>query len=153
MNNSVTLPAGAYLHFAHAYGFEGPNYDGGVVEYSLNGGASWSDAGNLFDFNGYDAALASGSGNPLGGRSAFADDSHGYISSRLNLASLAGQSVRFRWRMGLDASVSDVGWWVDDVRIYTCSANPAPNTAKLFLPLLMKLKSGGSSLGGDNSGE
>ena len=32
--------------------------------------------------------------------------SHGYISTRLNLASLAGQSVTFRWRMGLD----DVGF-------------------------------------------
>ncbi|MBM2850713.1 MAG: putative thermolysin family peptidase, partial [Anaerolineales bacterium] len=120
MNTSVALPAGAYLHFAHAYGFEDPNHDGGVLEYSTNGGGSWTDAGSLFDTNGYDGTLSSG--NPLGSRSAFLADSHGYISSRLNLSSLAGQSVRFRWRMGIDSSVYDWGWWVDDVRIYTCAA-------------------------------
>ncbi|MBI4710239.1 MAG: hypothetical protein HY759_03930, partial [Nitrospirae bacterium] len=105
-------------HFAHAYGFEDPNYDGGVLEYSANGGASWNDAGTLFDYNGYDGTIPAG--NPLAGRSAFLSDSHGYISSRLNLNSLAGQSVRFRWRMGLNNGVYDWGWWLDDVRIYTC---------------------------------
>jgi bacillolysin len=36
----------------------------------------------------------------LSGRSAFARESRGYVSSRYNLTSLAGKSVRFRWRMG-----------------------------------------------------
>jgi len=120
MNTSVILSASAYLHFAHAYGFEDPNYDGGVLEYSTNGGGSWSDAGSLFDANGYDGTLSSS--NPLGPRSAFLSDSHGYISSRLNLNSLAGQSVRFRWRMGVDSSIYDQGWWLDDVQIYTCAS-------------------------------
>jgi Thermolysin metallopeptidase, alpha-helical domain len=122
MKTSVTLPAGAYLHFAHAYGFENPNYDGGVLEYSTNAGGSWSDAGSLFVANGYNGPLASS--NPLGARSAFRTDSHGYISSRLNLASLADQSIRFRWRMGLDSVGADWGWWLDDVRIYTCGSQP-----------------------------
>jgi hypothetical protein len=95
-------------------------YDGGVLEYTVNGGASWFDAGGLFDWNGYRGTMFSGTGNPLGGRSGFVGDSHGYISSRLNLASLAGQSVRFRWRMGLDVSVAFFGWLVDDVQVYTC---------------------------------
>ena len=130
MNTSVTLPAGSYLHFAHAYGFEDPNYDGGVVEYSVDGGAAWNDAGGLFDFNGPDGVIDSGYSNPLAGRSAFLADSHGYLSSRLNLAPLAGQSVRFRWRMGLDSGIYDWGWWLDDVRLYTCSAaSTATSTA------------------------
>jgi N-acetylneuraminic acid mutarotase len=126
MNTSYTLPTNAYLHFAHAYGFQDPNNDGGVLEYSTNGGTSWSDAGGLFDQNGYKGPIASGTGNPLAGRSGFIGDSHGYYSSRLNLNSLAGQSVRFRWRMGLDSSTYDWGWWLDDVRIYTCSGTPPP---------------------------
>jgi bacillolysin len=126
MKSSVTLPAGAFLHFAHAYGFEGPRYDGGVLEYSTNGGASWNDAAALFTHNGYDGTVSTSYSNPLGGRSAFLDDSHGYISSRLDLASLAGQSVRFRWRMGLDSSGFDWGWWLDDVRIYTCGGGSPP---------------------------
>ncbi|MBI5675430.1 MAG: DUF4214 domain-containing protein [Nitrospirae bacterium] len=120
MNASVLLPANAYLRFAHAYGFEGINNDGGVLEYSTNGGVSWFDAGSLFDYNGYDGAIAAGA-NPLAGRSAFLADSHGYISSRLSLASLSGQNVRFRWRMGLNSTVYDWGWWLDDVQIYTCA--------------------------------
>ena len=122
----VVLPASAYLHFAHAFGFEAPDWDGGVVEYSTNGGATWIDAGSLFDANGYGGVLTTSSGNPLGGRSAFVSDSHGYISSRLDLSSLAGQTVRFRWRMGLDQSVFNWGWWLDDVHVYTCTANSAP---------------------------
>jgi hypothetical protein len=136
MKNSVTLPAGAYLHFAHAYGFEGPNYDGGVVEYSSNGGASWTNAGSLFDFNGYDGTISAGFDNPLGGQSGFLNDSHGYISSRFNLASLAGQSVRFRWRIGLDTGGFDSGWWVDDVRLYTCGSTPL--SSKVYLPFIIK---------------
>jgi bacillolysin len=118
MAASVAIPAGAFLHFAHAFGFA--NYDAGVVEYSTNAGVTWTDAGSFFDSNGYTGIVNAASGNPLAGRSAFVDESHGYISSRLNLSSLAGQSVRFRWRMGLDSDKYKYGWWLDDVRIYTC---------------------------------
>ena len=117
----IVLPSGAFLHFAHAFGFQGPNFDGGVIEYTTDGGSTWNDAGSLFDFNGYTGVLASGSGNPLSGRPAFVGSSHGYGSSRLNLSPLAGQTVRFRWRMALDSSGYDWGWWLDDVRIYTCA--------------------------------
>ncbi len=119
--SGIGLPSGAFLHFAHAFGFQTPNFDGGVVEYTTDGGSTWNDAGSLFDANGYTGVLASGSGNPLAGRSAFVGTSHGYRSSRLNLSALAGQTVRFRWRMALDSSGYDSGWWLDDVRIYTCS--------------------------------
>ena len=121
--NGILIPSNAYLHFAHAYGFEtffGSYYDGGVLEYSTNGGASWVDAGSLIDFNGYPGVIATGSGNPIEGRSAFVGASHGYISTRLNLTPLGGKTVNFRWRMGLDVAVSDWGWWVDNVRIYQC---------------------------------
>lgn len=106
-----------------AYGFEEPNYDGGVVEYSTDRGATWQDAGPLFDGNGYDGSLSSG--NPLGGRSAFLHDSHGYIASRLDLNRLANQQVRFRWRVATDSSVYSAGWWLDDVQIYTCTSGQA----------------------------
>ncbi len=126
MANPVTLPANAYLHFAHSHGFEYPNYDGGVVEYNT-GGSTWTDLGPLFidvGYNGHIAPLQNG--NPLYARAAFVSDSHGYNTSRANLSSLATQSVKFRWRMGTDASTFNQGWWLDDVRIYTCSASAAP---------------------------
>jgi bacillolysin len=119
--NSILLPSNAFLHFAHAFAFESPNFDGGVIEYSTNGGANWLDAAPLIDANGYTGTIAGGFGNPLANRSAFIGISHGYISTRLNLSTLAGQSVRFRWRMGLDSEGLALGWFVDDVHVYTCA--------------------------------
>lgn len=123
------VPDNAYLHFAQAYGFESlgdPYYfDGGVLEYSINGGSSWLDAGSLIEFNGYKGTIYNDWNNPLRGRPAFVGSSHGYISTRLNLASLAGKNVTFRWRMGLDDIISAWGWWVDNVKVYTCKQTPA----------------------------
>jgi bacillolysin len=130
---SFVVPGNAYLHFAQAYGFESGinfedlnfyNYDGGVLEYSLNNGSTWVDAGSLIEFNGYKGTIFTGAGNPLSGRPAFVGASHGYISTRLNLAVLAGQSVAFRWRMGLDEAAYAGGWWVDNIKIYTCTPLP-----------------------------
>ena len=120
MTASVTVPDKAFLHFAHSYGFDQPNYDGGIVEYSVDEGATWIDAGSLFDYGGYSGAIAGGGANPLAGRSAFVGSSHGYVTSRLDLSSLAGQRVRFRWRLGLDSIGFGSGWWIDDVEIFSC---------------------------------
>lgn len=137
MIDPVPLPTGAYLHFAHAFGFEDPGYDGGVLEYTVNNGVAWSDAGDLFDANGYNGTITTESNNPLGGRDAFVNDSHGYISSRLSLSPLAGHSVRFRWRMGLDQYRFDLGWFLDDVRIYTCGTDTTPPPTCFSLNVLI----------------
>ncbi len=136
MTSSVAIPAGgAFVHFDHAYGFENSgatHYDGGVVEYSTNNGSSWTDAGSLIDAGRtYDGLLTTASDNPIEGRSAFCGDSFGYTGTRLDLASLASQSVRFRFRIGTDSFVSDYGWYLDDFGIYTCA--PACTVADLVL--------------------
>src|SRR5262249_39348885 len=139
MTQSVTLPANAYMHFNQAYDFKRSGslrFNGGVVEYSTNNGTTWSDAGSLFTVNGYNATINQGSGNPLAGRKGFGGLSNGYLSSRLKLSSLAGQSVRFRFRIGTEngeddraANFVNGGWFIDDIRIYTCGGAAAPNTA------------------------
>ena len=123
---SFVVPANGYLHFAHAYDFEADStyWDGGVLEYSTNGGASWLDAGPLINYNGYKGKIYNGAGNPLSGRWGFVGASHGYISTRVNLASLAGKTVTFRWRMGLDPAVSAWGWWLDNIKVYNCATSP-----------------------------
>lgn len=131
----VMVPPNGYLHFSHAYGFDdsaGTYYDGGVLEYTINDGASWQDAGSMIEVNGYDGTLDTTESNPLGGREGFGADSHGYISSRVDLSSLEGEDVRFRWRMGLGHSFADWGWWLDDVTIYGCASDV------LHLPLISK---------------
>ncbi|HEX3131826.1 MAG TPA: M4 family metallopeptidase [Thermoanaerobaculia bacterium] len=122
MNPNPILPANARMQFNHAWDFE-PYYDGGVLEYSTNGGASWSDARSLFSAGAdYDGAISGGSGNPLSGRAAFTYRSHGYTGTQLDLSSLAGQTFRVRFRIGSDFAVAGSGWYLDDVRIYTCTA-------------------------------
>jgi hypothetical protein len=129
MTGSVAVPAGseAYLRFNHAYGFEDGDvaYDGGVLEYSTDAGASYADAGALLVDGGYNGTIANGHGNPLSGRRAFVRENNGYRSTRADLSSLGGQSIRFRGRIGTDTGVGDYGWFVDDVRIYTCGPPPA----------------------------
>ncbi|MES1241672.1 MAG: M4 family metallopeptidase [Acidobacteriota bacterium] len=126
MANSVAIPSGARMQFNHAWDFDWPDYDGGVVEYSTNGGSSWTDASSLFSGGAtYGGVLDSDFGNPLAGRSAFVNSSYGYTSTQLNLASLAGQSnVKFRFRLATDDSLDWYGWFLDDIRIYTCAAPP-----------------------------
>ena len=49
----------------------------------------------------------------------------------LNISSLAGNAVRFRFRIGTDFDIGDTGWFVDDVSVYNCGPRPrdpvAPN--------------------------
>lgn len=135
--NGVNIPstASTFMSFKHAYAFEGTStfYDGGVLEYSANGGA-WVDAGSLINFNGYTGVITNSYDNPLMNRSAFTGQSHGMLTTRLNLSSLAGKSLRFRFRLGTDSFVDNLGWFIDDVDIYTC-ANPASYN---YLPLISK---------------
>ena len=132
-NHSIDLPAGnvSYLRFNHSYGFEqgSVNYDGGVIEYSTDGGKNWSDAYKLITDNGYNGVLSNCCGNPLSERKAFTGASNGYISSRLNLSSLRGQNASFRFRMGSDMATGDYGWFIDDVMIYSCTGTATPQRA------------------------
>ncbi len=144
---SLTGHQSYFLHFKQAFGFEdyllmgdATAYDGGVVEYSTSGsGGPWSDvtAGgpSFVDGLAYNATIATGEGNPLDGRAAYGYDSHGWVSTRFDLTSLAGQTVFVRWRMGTDSfCCSDLGWLLDDVRIYACdSVVGCPYSATLDL--------------------
>ncbi len=126
MTTSVTVPAqGGHLRMRHAFGFDDTptrRYDGGVIEYSTNGGATWADAGSLMTEGGYNGSISGNTGvnNPMGPRPAFVRESNGYGVTRMDLSSLAGQQVRFRLRIGTGPSVGDYGWFVDDLRIYRC---------------------------------
>lgn len=115
----VALPAGqkSYLWFQHwrLLDFD-PNgfYDGGKVRID---GASTDD---LPWVNGPEQVLSTLYGNPAGGTEAFGGDSRGWVASRVDLSSYAGQSVSPGFTMYTDNSVSYPGWYVDDVTVYTC---------------------------------
>src|SRR5207249_5855186 len=95
------------------------SYDGGVIEFSTDSGASWSTYAPVFNIGGYNGLISSVLGNPLAGRSAWT----GTIGSpgnfeqvQVNLLSYAGlPHLRFRFREGTDVSFGATGWWIDDV--------------------------------------
>ncbi len=127
-NQDIALPAGGrpFLHFRHAFAFEFAGAsapDGGFLEYSADGGTTWSDAGGLIDAGqDYNGTITTLSDNPNPGRAAFVAESRGYVSTRLELSSLAGQNVRFRWRSSSNFFLAGpLGWVLDDVRVYVCA--------------------------------
>lgn len=127
--NTFPVPAytGSTLTFWHRYGFEAPNYDGGVLEYSLNGGQTWNDLGPYITANGYNGTISTGYSNPLAGRSAWVGALDTWTKVEVDLSPFAGNDLMVRWRIGCDSSVSAEGWYVDDVLIISpLPANPAP---------------------------
>jgi hypothetical protein len=162
--NSVKAAAGLFVRFDHAWEFEYSPYfdtsgtpygstkyfDGGRVEYSVDGGSRWYDAGAksavsgkaLLVNGGYNGkitntdALAYGYAdpNPLKGKPGYVGSSHGWTSSRLDLSSLKGKRVLLRWRIGADDRTGSLGWFVDNVRVYSCN----PTTITLAAPTSVK---------------
>jgi large repetitive protein len=122
------------ISFQHAYNLEGEVggilFDGGLLEISLNGGATWNDVTAFGQMPGYTGALFVGSGNPIEGRNAYSGVSPGFPAR--NLVSLnfgtvfAGLSVMFRFRLGTDVAVSALGWDIDDVQVSGITNTPFP---------------------------
>ena len=135
--SAVSLPAGALaaqLQFWHRYAFENETvpYDGAVLEYSTNNGAAWTDAGTLITEGNYNGIILVGADNPLGGRPGWINRNSAYPAFQrvtVDLSSLIGQSVKFRFREGSDQNTGDTGWWVDDVTILATNpcASPTPS--------------------------
>lgn len=120
-----TLPANARLQFNHSYGFDNSGtiyWDGGVIEASANGGSTWSDAGGLISAGQtYGGTLSTCCSNPLGGRSAFVRETWGYTATQLDLAAFSGTDFAYRFILGTDGLIDDYGWFLDDLRLYTCA--------------------------------
>lgn len=106
-------------------------YDGAVLEYTTDNGATWKDilnGGGTFASGGYTHTLSTFFGNPLGGRQAWSGSATTFKNAVVNLnASMNGQTVKFRWRMGSDSSVGSTGVWIDSVEVEGVP-DPAPIT-------------------------
>ena len=124
----VPVPANARMYFDHAFfhdEFNGEFFDGGLIEYSTDG-VTWLSAQPLIEAGqNYNGVLHPA--NPLGAVAAFVFDSFGFTGTRLNLSTLQGQNVRFRFRVANDSIIEYFGWSVDNVRIYTCPGNANGN--------------------------
>jgi MYXO-CTERM domain-containing protein len=138
----VVDPAAAFVvTFKHAHDFEAspqnpgqPDtlWDGGLIEYTADGGMTWADVKTLVDpgYNGVIANVA-GADNPLHDRQAYVKRNPSWPAMdtvTLNFgAALAGKTVKLRFRMGTDAAggVPDYqGWYVDDIAVQGTTNKP-----------------------------
>jgi hypothetical protein len=117
-------------------------YDGGVLEISTDGGATWTDAtgapATVTRLSGaswvaYPLAELSPDGfalNPLFGRTAFAARNPSWPANDTVRVALGnafdGQTVRLRFRVGSDVMISAPGWWIDDVQVTGLLDTPFP---------------------------
>ncbi len=120
VTKTFTPSANSVLSFYHNHTFEsGQNgdYDGGILEISLDGGNNWQDLGNDITTGGYNVNLAGGYDHPFAPAPAWGADSNGFYLVEVNLSAYAGQIAQVRWRMGTDNSVGDGDWLIDDINI------------------------------------
>ncbi len=120
------------VNLSHAYNLEAAGatlFDGGVIEVSTDGGATFADVSTFGINPGYTGALTTGA-NPLAGRLAFSGASPGYPARQplvLDFGTqLAGQSVLLRFRIGTDLNAAAVGWVIDNIDISGITNTPFP---------------------------
>ncbi len=135
MTTAVELPERAFLRFEHGYSFDldaKRRYDGGIVEIKVGAG-DWRGVADRFTHGGYARRLTDRTGNPLGGRKAFTGNSHGWSAARVDLSDFAGKTVKVRFRMASDRAVGGHGWYIDDIRIYSCARDTDRPTGSLLI--------------------
>ena len=136
-NIMINSPS-AQVMFRHKYDLnptQGPYFfDGAVLEVSspnVSGGdfTDITDAavGGSFVTGGYVGTISTSFQNPIGGRMAWSQRSDGYITTVANLGSnVNGQTIKLRFRMCSDSSVSLSGWRIDNVVVTGGSCSPTP---------------------------
>lgn len=106
----LTGQSGAILAFQNWYDTES-GWDGGVVEISTNGGASWEYVPD----DDYDTTM--GCGNSIT-EPAFSGSNGGWELEMLDLTPWAGNTVQVRFRFASDCTINSYpGWYIDDVAI------------------------------------
>lgn len=151
-----TPDSGATVTFRHQYGFEN-NFDGGVLEISING-AAFQDiiaAGGSFVSGGYTTTISSAFSSPIAGRQAWSGSQASFMTTQVNLPPAAfSQPTQLRFRLATDTSVGSTGWWVDTIVVSSAggppsaaSVTPVPTIGEYALLALMALVAGAAAFG------
>jgi Zn-dependent metalloprotease len=142
---SIKIPAAAELSprltFEHYVATEA-GWDGGNIKLSINGGAFVLIPAAAFQFNPYNSTLqtaAAGNTNPLAGEAAFTGTDGGEVHgtwgvSQINLrvaGARAGDTIRVRFDFGMDGCTGIDGWYVDNIKLQSCSTRKNPEAAAL----------------------
>ena len=112
---SATPPV--VLSFMHYYETEGPNFDGGNIRISTDGGATFSvltpslgsyDTDSLWAFNYH------GDGVGIPG---YCGNSGGWILAEFDLSSFIGDTIRIQFVFASDEYTTSQGWFLDNITI------------------------------------
>jgi len=108
-------------------------YDGAILEISIDGGVSWAQLPSaVMQTDPYDGPVSTCCSNLLENADAWCGDPQDWLRSVVDLNAHAGQTARFRSRIGTDSSVSREGWHIDDVVVQACVPYDPPMFADGF---------------------
>ncbi|UXI68398.1 immune inhibitor A domain-containing protein [Tahibacter amnicola] len=125
---AITLPTGQSpltLSFQSDLNLEprssGGCWDGGYLEISTNDGSTWTQVPNTAMLT--DPYTGAANDGPASGKQVWCG-TRPYKKAVVDLNSYAGQTVRLRFRTSTDGSVGFTphGWYVDDIRVQSCSS-------------------------------
>jgi hypothetical protein len=136
----LTLQFWNYQSFEEDDAEENSCFDGAILEISRDDGLSWRQLGSSISSQSilisdpYDGIISPVHDNPLAGRLAWCGNPQDWLNSVVRIDEYAGESVRFRFRVGTDISIGQdsgfEGWYIDDVLVQECQTL----TYKSFLP-------------------
>jgi len=117
MTPALDIGGTSQMTFWHRYNTE-TNFDGCVIEISIDGG-SYEDLGDFITSgNGYNSTISSSYQSPISGRSAWSGNSGtSFEQVTVDLSGFGPGEAVVRFRLACDTSVSRDGWWIDDVVI------------------------------------
>ncbi|UCC79742.1 MAG: carboxypeptidase regulatory-like domain-containing protein, partial [Candidatus Zixiibacteriota bacterium] len=110
----------ARLEFYQWYAIES-GWDGGNVSISTNGGSTWTLINP-------DGGYPDNSVNGLDGEPGYTGSSD-WTLAVFDISSYYGETVRFKWRFGADGSITDDGWYIDDVVVVGTTPPEPPDIA------------------------
>ncbi len=133
----ITLPNVTTGHFDLAfehYVATENEWDGGNLKYRVNNSDWLLVPSDAFIVNPYNGAINNleddGNDNPMESQPAYTGTDGGSLlgswgTSVINLSGLeavAGDTVQFRWEFGTDGCNGRIGWYVDNIVVYNCTA-------------------------------
>ncbi|CUS03509.2 Thermolysin metallopeptidase [Candidatus Promineifilum breve] len=140
-SSTINIPTGVTtptLTFDHYVATEG-GWDGGNLKISVNGGDYSLVPAAAFTFNDYNATLLTAASpnfntNPMAEQPAFTGTDGGEIygswgQSHVDLSAagvVPGDAINLRYDFGMDGCGGVLGWYVDDVSVYSCEVNQNP---------------------------